>query len=71
MIIRMRILVKYRSQMTVPSNNDNLNYLTDPKFTNVNRLFVLSFSRTNQGDNKDSFSHHYVPQALKLKTLTF
>ena len=34
---------KYRSQMTVQSNNDNLNYLIDPTFTNVNRLFVLSF----------------------------
>ena len=31
---------KYRSQMTVQSNN-NLNYLIDPTFTNVNRLFVL------------------------------
>ena len=52
---------KYRSQMTVQSNNDNLNYLIDPTFTNVNRLFVLSFWRTNQGDNRDSFSHCYVP----------
>ena len=52
---------KYRSQMTVQSNNDNLNYLIDPTFTNVNRLFVLSFWRTNQGDNRDSFSHYYVP----------
>ena len=52
---------KYRSQMTVQSNNDNLNYLIDPTFTNVNRLFVLPFWRTNQGDNRDSFSHYYVP----------
>ena len=34
---------KYRSQMTVQSNNNNLNYLIDPTFTKVNRLFVLSF----------------------------
>ena len=34
---------KYRSQMTVQSNNNNLNYLIDPAFTKVNRLFVLSF----------------------------
>ena len=27
---------KYRSQMTVQSNNKNLNYLIDPIFTNVN-----------------------------------
>ena len=46
--------------MTVQSNN-NLNYLIDPTFTNVNRLFVLSFSRNNNTDNRDSFSDYYVP----------
>ena len=30
---------KYRSQMTIQPQNNNLNYLTDPAFTNVNRLF--------------------------------
>ena len=34
---------KYRSQMTIQNNNNNLNYLIDPTFMNVNRLFVLSF----------------------------
>ena len=53
---------KYRSQVTIQNNNNNLNYLIDPTFTNVNRLFVLSFSRNNLGDDKrDSFSHYYVP----------
>ena len=52
---------KYRSQMTAQPQNNNLNYLIDPKFTNVNRLFVFSFARTNAGDNRDSFSHYYVP----------
>ena len=47
---------KYRSQMTVQPQNNNLNYLIDPTFTNVNRLFVLSFARDNAGDNRDSFS---------------
>ena len=32
---------KYRSQISVQNNNNNLNYLIDPTFTNVNRLFVL------------------------------
>ena len=36
---------KYRSQMTVQPQNNNLNYLIDPTITNVNRLFVLSFQR--------------------------
>ena len=52
---------KYRSQMTIQPQNNNLNYLIDPTFTNVNRLFVLSFTRDNAGDNRDSFSHYYVP----------
>ena len=56
---------KYRSQMTVQSNNNNLNYLIDPTFTKVNRLFVLSFERIEENnvkkDHRDSFSHYYVP----------
>ena len=54
---------KYRSQITIQPQNNNLNYLIDPTFTNVNRLFVLSFARTNEGDNRDSFSHYYLPNA--------
>ena len=46
--------------MTIQPKNNNLNYLIDPTFTNVNRLFVLSFSRNNGGDNRDSFSNYYV-----------
>ena len=56
---------KYRSQMSVQSNNDNLNYLIDPTFTNVIRLFVLSFEGIEDDnikkDSRDSFSHYYVP----------
>ena len=32
---------KYRPQMTIQSNNNNVKYLTDPKFTNINRLFFV------------------------------
>ena len=41
--------------MSNQTSNNNLNYLIDPTFTNVNRLFVLSFERT-------SFSNYYVPK---------
>ena len=51
---------KYRSQMTFQPENNNLNYLIDPTFTNVNRLFVLPFPRNNNTDNRDSFSDYYV-----------
>ena len=46
--------------MTIQPQNNNLNYLNDPTSTNVNRLFVLSFSTKNAGDKRDSFSHYYV-----------
>ena len=38
---------KYRSEMPNQTKNNNLNYLIDPTFTNVNRLFVLSFENEN------------------------
>ena len=55
---------KYRSQITIQKNNNNLNYLIDPKFTNVNRLFLLSFERTDDRKDsyRDSFLHYYVPK---------
>ena len=31
--------------MTIQPQNNNLNYLIDPTFTNVNRIFVLSFQK--------------------------
>ena len=36
---------KYRSQMAIQPKNNNLNYLIDSTFTNVNRFFVLFFSK--------------------------
>ena len=52
--------------MTIQPQNNNLNYLIDPTFTNVNRLFVLSFQRiagenNTTKDYRDYFSHYYVP----------
>ena len=66
---------KYRSQMTVQRNNNNLNYLTDPTFTKVNRLFALSFQRiaaenNATKDHRDIFSHHYVPN-VEIKDFNF
>ena len=33
------------SQMSNQNKNNNLNYLIDPTFSNVDRLFVLSFEK--------------------------
>ena len=38
---------KYRSEMSNQTKNNNLNYLVDPTFANVNRLFALSFENEN------------------------
>ena len=54
---------KYRSKITIQPQKNNLKYLIDPTFTNVNRLFVLSFARTNEGGNRDSFLRYYLPNA--------
>ena len=50
---------KYRSEMSNQAANNNLNYLIDPTFTNVNRIFVLSFENEN---DRVSFSKYYVPK---------
>ena len=34
--------------------NNNLNYLIDPTFSNVNRLFVLSF------ENEESITYYFL-----------
>ena len=52
--------------MTIQHKNNNLNYLIDTTFTNVNRLLVLPFHRiagenNTTKDRRDSFSHYYVP----------
>ena len=54
---------KYRSEMSNQTKNNNLNYLIDPIFTNVNRLFVLSFKNE---DDRTSFSKYYKPE-VKIK----
>ena len=48
---------RYRSEMTNQTKNNKLNYLIDPKFTKVNRLFILSFENKN---DRTSFSKYYV-----------
>ena len=55
---------KYRSQITIQPQNNKLHYLLDPTFTNVNRLFVLSFTRDDAGDSRDSFQT-IIYQTLK------
>ena len=52
----------YRLEMSNQTKN-NLIYLIDPTFTNVNRLFVLS---DENGTDRTSFSKYYV-QKVEIK----
>ena len=48
---------KYRLEMFNKTKNNNLNYLIDPTFTNLNRVFVLSFEN---GTDITSFEECYL-----------
>ena len=43
--------------MSNQTKNNNSNYLIDPAFTNVNRLFFLSFENE---EDRTSFSKCYI-----------
>ena len=45
--------------MTNQTKTNYLNYLIDPTFNKVNRLFVLSFENE---EDRTSFSKYYVPK---------
>ena len=44
--------------MSNQNKNNNLNYLIDPTFSNVNRLFVLSFENE---DDRTCYYRYYMP----------
>ena len=49
---------KYMSYISNQAKNNNLNYLIDPTFDKVNRLFVLSFENE---DDRTSYYKYFVP----------
>ena len=54
---------KYRSQVINQTATNNLNFLIDPTFNNVNRLFVLAFPND---EDRRSFSKYYT-QTVEIK----
>ena len=52
---------KYRSEMSHQATNNHLNYLIDPAFTKVNRLFAMSFENE---EDRTSYSKYYVQNVL-------
>ena len=53
--------------MTNQTKTNYLNYLIDPTFNKVNRLFVLLFENE---EDRTSFSKYYVPR-VKIKDFFF
>ena len=60
--------------MSNQATNNNLNYLIDPTFTNVNKLFVLAFKNDENDDDDEnenvrtSFKKYYI---LKVEVKYF
>ena len=59
-------LNKYRSEMTNLTKTNNLNYLIDPTFSRVNRIFVLPFENE---EDRTSFSKYYT-RKVEIKYFT-
>ena len=49
---------KYRSEIATQPKNKNLDYLIDPTFRNINRLFVLSFKNGDDDPKICSFNEY-------------
>ena len=47
--------------MTTQPINNNLDYVIDPTFSNINRLFVLSFKNGDDDPTRNFFDEHYMP----------
>ena len=57
---------KCRFEITTQAENNNLDYLIDPTFRNINRLLVLSFKNGNGVPTRDSFDEYHMP-LLEIK----
>ena len=54
---------KYRSEMSNQTKNNNLSYLIDLTFANVNRLFVLCYK--NENDRNSYFNYYTLTIEIK------
>ena len=52
---------KYRSEIATQPKCNNLDYLSDATFKNINRLFALSLKNGNIDPTRDSFDKYYMP----------
>ena len=52
---------KYRSEITTQLKINNLDYMIDTTFRNINRLIVNSFKAGGNDPTRDSFDKYYMP----------
>ena len=52
---------KYRSEITTQLKINNLDYMIDTTFRNINRLVVKSFKVGGNDPTRDSFDKYYMP----------
>ena len=52
---------KYRSEITAQPKNNNLDYLINPTFRNINGLFAISFKNGDDDPKRYSFDQYYMP----------
>ena len=52
---------RFRSEIITQPKNNNLDYLIDPAFRNINILFVLSFKNGNDDPKRNTFDSYYMP----------
>ena len=59
---------KCRSDITTETKNNNLDYLVDPAFRNINRLFVVSSKNGNNDPTRNYFNNKLIfDQPVKNK----
>ena len=52
---------KCRSEVTTQPKNNNLDYMIDPTFKNINRFFVSSFKADENDSARNYFLKYYMP----------
>ena len=52
---------KYRSEITTQLENNNLDYMIDPTFRNITKMFVLSIKDVIIDPTRSSYDKYYIP----------
>ena len=61
MVKKNNFLEKIYIWNTTQLQNNNLDYMIDPTFRNINRLFALLFNNGDDDPRRNSFGKYYMP----------